>query len=53
MSDSRRKGEGWRGSKVFDHSCRNHGACEYCKDNRTFFDKKARTITKEELEEDV
>lgn len=24
----------YRGSKVFDKTCRNHGACSYCKGNR-------------------
>lgn len=24
----------YRGSKVFDKTCRNHGSCPYCKDNR-------------------
>ena len=26
----------YKGSKVFDRSCRNHGGCDYCKDTRTF-----------------
>ena len=26
----------------FDHTCRNHGGCGYCLNNRIFFDKKAR-----------
>lgn len=25
----------YRGSKRFDHSCRNHGGCGYCRGNRT------------------
>ena len=24
----------YRGSKVFDKTCRNHGSCPYCKGNR-------------------
>jgi hypothetical protein len=24
------------GAKSFDHSCRNHGTCDYCKDNRLY-----------------
>ena len=24
----------YRGSKRFDYSCRNHGSCPYCKQNR-------------------
>lgn len=26
----------YRGSKAFDRSCRNHGACCWCKENRTY-----------------
>jgi hypothetical protein len=29
-------------SRRFDHSCRNHGGCGYCVNNRTFFDRKSR-----------
>ena len=29
-------------SRRFDHSCRNHGGCGYCVNNRTFFDAKSR-----------
>ena len=24
----------YRGSKAIDHTCRNHGSCEWCKGNR-------------------
>lgn len=24
----------YRGSKIFDKTCRNHGSCSYCKGNR-------------------
>jgi hypothetical protein len=24
----------YRGSKAFDRSCRNHGSCSYCENNR-------------------
>ena len=24
----------WRGSKNFDKTCRNHGGCDWCKENR-------------------
>ena len=30
------------GSKRFDGSCRNHGSCQYCVKQRTYFDKKYR-----------
>lgn len=29
-------------ARRFDWSCKNHGSCDYCKNNRLFFDKKAR-----------
>lgn len=29
-------------SRRFDQSCRNHGGCGYCVNNRTFFDVKSR-----------
>ena len=44
----------WRGdrkSSNFDSSCRNHGSCGYCEDNRTYQYKKARLDTKEQLDE--
>jgi len=30
-------------SRRFDYTCRCHGSCSHCRDNRLFFDKKART----------
>ncbi len=32
----------YRKSQRFDKTCRCHGACSYCRDNRTKFDKLAR-----------
>lgn len=32
----------FRKAKAIDTTCRNHGSCEYCTENRTHFDKKAR-----------
>ena len=32
----------YRGSKSFDHTCRNHGSCSWCEDNRRFQDRKNR-----------
>lgn len=26
----------YRGSKAIDRSCRNHGSCEFCKENRLY-----------------
>ena len=41
----------YRGSKAFDCSCRNHGSCGYCENNRTLFDKKARMRTADQVDE--
>ena len=30
----------YRKSKLFDHTCRNHGSCSYCLDNRLYKNKK-------------
>lgn len=29
-------------ARRFDWSCKNHGSCDHCKNNRLFSDKKAR-----------
>lgn len=31
-------------SKVFDWTCRNHGACSYCKNNRLFVNRRREPI---------
>jgi hypothetical protein len=36
-------------SKRFDRTCRNHGSCGYCRNNRTYFDRKWRAAADEEL----
>ena len=33
---SRTRKSPYTGSKRFDKTCRNHGSCPYCRDNRTF-----------------
>lgn len=38
-------------SKRFDKSCRNHGGCDYCKDNRLYSSNKALEAIKEQLKE--
>lgn len=50
-----RRGE-WRNplrkSKAFDWSCRNNGACGYCRNNRTHSNKK-RELRAKELEKEI
>jgi len=36
-------------SRRFDSSCKCHGGCPYCENNRTHFDKKKRTVADKEL----
>lgn len=38
----------YRGSKVFDHGCRNHGSCEWCRGNRQYKFKKSEMRGSEE-----
>ena len=49
-----KKGKTWKRnyikSKRFDRTCRNHGSCDYCRKNRTFFDRKKRVLVKDDLE---
>lgn len=46
-----RKKEPYRGSKTIDYSCRNHGSCGVCKDNRLHHRHKVEEEAKEEVEE--
>lgn len=44
----------YRGGKAISGSCRNHGNCEYCKQNRLHSFKKSKdkwNVTNEELKE--
>lgn len=41
----------YRGSKAIDCSCRNHGGCEWCLDNRTIKYKKISLKTLDRLNE--
>lgn len=38
-------------SKAFDCSCRNHGSCEYCKDNRKHSDEVKQSEAEEAIKE--
>jgi hypothetical protein len=42
IKHGKEKRKGYYGSQAFDHSCRPHGSCPYCENNRLFSDKKAR-----------
>ena len=42
----------YTGAKAVDCSCRNHGSCEWCKENRLYQQMKAEEASKQALEED-
>lgn len=39
------------GSKAIDHTCRNHGSCDWCKENRLHSRKKIEEKLKNQLTE--
>jgi len=41
----------YRKSKAFDPSCRNHGGCGYCEENRTHSSRKSEQETQEQLDD--
>ena len=41
----------YTGAKSIDKTCRNHGTCEWCFGNRTFFDKKRRSVADYDLKQ--
>lgn len=40
IEHNKEKRKPFRKSKAFDASCRNHGSCGYCEQNRTFNSRK-------------
>ena len=45
------KRKAYRGSKAFDYSCRNHGSCNYCVDNRTIQQRRALKQARAQVDE--
>lgn len=41
------------GAKAISHACRNNGSCDYCKDNRTFFDRRHRVAAENDIKLEV
>jgi hypothetical protein len=39
----------YHGSKRFDRTCRNHGSCEWCKENRLYSSRKRRDALEEKM----
>lgn len=46
IKHGKEKRKPYRGSKAIDHTCRNHGSCDWCRENRThkFRDKKMNEV---------
>lgn len=42
----------YRGSKAIDHTCRNHGGCDWCLENRMYKYKKEIEKTLDKLKEE-
>lgn len=40
----------YRGSKEFDRTCRNHGSCDWCKDNRLYRTNRLEEKAKQDIE---
>jgi hypothetical protein len=51
INSGKEKRQKYRGPKRFDRSCRNHGSCNYCKDNRIYFDKRNRYSAEKAIDE--
>lgn len=43
--------ESYTGAKAIDHTCRNHGSCEWCKGNRLYQQNKADEASRQALME--
>lgn len=41
----------YHGAKAIDHTCRNHGSCEWCMGNRTYKNEKRELQQKQSLDE--
>lgn len=40
----------YRGAKAVDHTCRNHGSCEYCKSNRLHKYERQKPVEEDEVQ---
>lgn len=49
IEHGKEKRKPYKGAKAIDHTCRNHGSCEWCRGARLFFDTKKRTVADDEL----
>ena len=47
IKHGKEKRKPYRGAKAIDHTCRNHGTCPFCEQNRTYKNTKNEKIAKE------
>lgn len=53
IKHGKEKRKPYRKSKSFDRTCRNHGSCPYCENNRTYQSKKEEDRINYILKEDL
>lgn len=51
IEHGKEKRKKYYGSKAIDHTCRNHGTCTYCTNNRLYKNKKRLLIALDKLAE--
>jgi hypothetical protein len=51
IESGKEKRKQYRKSKRFDSTCRNHGSCKYCENNRLHNNKKRKTSADEKLKD--
>ena len=51
IKHKKEKRKPYRGSKAFDPTCRNHGGCPACEDNRKYQEKKLLEMSDSIMEE--
>ena len=53
IEDGKEKRKPYRGAKAIDCTCRNHGSCTWCRDNRLHKRLKDEEASRQALEEDL
>jgi hypothetical protein len=51
IESGKEKRKQYRKSKRFDSTCRNHGSCKYCENNRLHNDKKRKASAEDKLKD--
>lgn len=51
IKHNKEKRKEYRGAKAIDCTCRNHGSCPWCKENRVHFDTKRRKAADSRLKD--